>query len=415
VSLFPGTGSRPYYGWPLLGCLSAAETVSWGVLYYSFTVFVRPLESELGWSRAQVTGAFSAALLASGLAALPVGRWLDRHGPRGLMSAGSAAGAALFGLFATVESLWAFYAVWLGLGAVMAAVLYEPAFAVVATWFVRHRDRALVILTVSAGLASTFLVPLATWLVAHLGWRGAAASLGLLLAATTLPLHALALRRDPASVGQHPDGDTHPDAAVDVPSVSAVSYGIGPRFWRSTAALTLVSLVTVAATVHLVPYLTGAGIAPAQAAAVLGLVGLMQLPGRLLFGALRRVLAWEWMTAAVLLVQSAALAVLASSTSRPALVAFVVLFGAGNGLVTLLRAAAQADHAAPGRYGRVGGVLSLFTTLGRAAGPFVASLAYAASGGYRTVLAELGAVLVVAAALAVAPSVRPRAQVAPAA
>ena len=70
-----------------------------------------------------------------------------------------------------VESLPAFYAVWMGLGVAMAMVLYEPAFAVVATWFVRHRDRALTVLTVFGGLASTVVVPLATWLLERQGWR----------------------------------------------------------------------------------------------------------------------------------------------------------------------------------------------------------------------------------------------------
>ena len=89
--LAPG-GARGglYYGWVLVLVLGLTETVSWGVLYYAFTVFVRPMEAELGWSRAAVSGAFSLAVLTSGVAAVPVGRWLDRHGPRALMTAGAA-------------------------------------------------------------------------------------------------------------------------------------------------------------------------------------------------------------------------------------------------------------------------------------------------------------------------------------
>ena len=77
-----------YYGWVMLLTLSFTELTSWGILYYSFSVFVTPMQRELGWSRAALTGAFSLALLCSGVAALGVGRWLDRHGSRLMMTAG---------------------------------------------------------------------------------------------------------------------------------------------------------------------------------------------------------------------------------------------------------------------------------------------------------------------------------------
>jgi MFS family permease len=196
-----------YYGWPMLAGLSIAETVSWGIVYYAFSVFIRPMEIELGWSRAQVTGAFSLALLVGGIAAVPVGHWLDAHGPRALMTAGSVAAVVLLIAWSRVESLVGFYLVWMGLGLAMAAVLYEPAFAIVAAWFVRHRHRALTILTVCAGLASTIFVPLAGWLLVRQGWRSAVVTLAAILAATTVPIHALLLRRSPQAIGVGVDGD----------------------------------------------------------------------------------------------------------------------------------------------------------------------------------------------------------------
>lgn len=68
-----------YYGWLLVGTLGITETISWGVLYYAFSVFLTPMEADLGWSRAVTTGAFSLALVISGITAIPVGRWLDRR------------------------------------------------------------------------------------------------------------------------------------------------------------------------------------------------------------------------------------------------------------------------------------------------------------------------------------------------
>src|SRR5439155_26619820 len=136
-----------YYGWPLLVALAVAETTSWGVLYYAFTVFLKPMQAEFGWSKTETTGAFSLCLAISGLAGVPAGRWLDRHGPRLLMTAGSIAAALLVLAWAAVQNLAMLYLVWAGIGVTMAAVLYEPAFVVVATWFRQRRGRALTVLT----------------------------------------------------------------------------------------------------------------------------------------------------------------------------------------------------------------------------------------------------------------------------
>ncbi|HEY3083566.1 MAG TPA: MFS transporter, partial [Chloroflexota bacterium] len=68
-------GSDPRYGWTIVAVLAVTETVSWGVLYYAFAVFQVPMQHELGWSKSELTGAFSVALATSALAAFPVGRW----------------------------------------------------------------------------------------------------------------------------------------------------------------------------------------------------------------------------------------------------------------------------------------------------------------------------------------------------
>lgn len=137
----------PYHGWVLVGVLGITEIISWGVLYYAFSVFVTPMEADLGWSRGETTGAFSLALVLSGVGAIPVGRWLDRHGARVLMTAGSCVATLLVLVWAWFTTLPVFYLVWAAIGLVMATVLYEPAFAVVAVWFDRKRAKALTAVT----------------------------------------------------------------------------------------------------------------------------------------------------------------------------------------------------------------------------------------------------------------------------
>ena len=133
------------------------------------------MQRELGRSASELTGAFSLALLVAGVAGVGVGRYLDRHGPRALMTAGSVAGALLVVAWSQVEGLGAFYAIWIGIGLVMAAVLYEPAFVVLAKWFpaTDERRRAMTALTLVAGLSSFIFLPLAQALIDAHGWRDA--------------------------------------------------------------------------------------------------------------------------------------------------------------------------------------------------------------------------------------------------
>ncbi|GIW05969.1 MAG: hypothetical protein KatS3mg060_0774 [Dehalococcoidia bacterium] len=274
--------ARPYYGWTIVGALAISETISWGVLSYAFGVFVTPMERDLGWSRAELTGAVSVGALVTGVAAVPVGRWIDRHGARLLMTAGSIVGSAMVLAWSMVESLPVFYLIWAGIGLAMAATLYEPAFAVIAVWFERRRGQALTVLTFAAGFASTIFLPLSDWLVSVQGWRGALASLAVLLAVSTVPLHALVLRRRPADLGLQPDGamvaaaSTHRETAVSLRE--AVSQ---PAFAALAAAFFLVSLATTALTVNLVPLLISRPLDPALAATIGGLVGAASSFGRL--------------------------------------------------------------------------------------------------------------------------------------
>ena len=96
--------------------LSLAQLISWGSVFYLFSLLIDPLERDLGLSRAQVSMAFSLALLAEGLMAYPVGRWIDRGHERVVMTAGSVLAGACLLLHSAVTSLAGLYAVWLGLG-----------------------------------------------------------------------------------------------------------------------------------------------------------------------------------------------------------------------------------------------------------------------------------------------------------
>ena len=381
--------SRVYYGWALIGVLGITATVSYGVLSYAFAVFIGPMGDELGWSKTEITGAFSLASIVAGLAALPVGRWVDRHGARGIMTAGSILAALLLVWWAEVRTLPAFYALWALMGVASAAVLYEPAFAVVAWWFRVSRGRALTVLTFLGGFASVIFVPLATWLVAVHGWREALLRLAAIYAGTTIPLHGLLLRRRPQDLGLEADGGWARAPAVlerprTGPSERSVPVEVavrGPEFRRLAIAFALSTLATTTIAVHLVALLLERGFGLGFAGGAMGMLGLMALPGRLIFTPLGSRWARPMVTASIFGLQAVACAVLLASRQTAAVWLFVALFGAGFGAITPARAALVAELYGPVHYGRISGVLALVLALARAAAPVGASLVYAAGGG----------------------------------
>jgi MFS family permease len=392
-----------YYGWALVGTLGMTATVSYGVLYYAFAVFVTPMSDELGWTKAEVTGAFSLGSLVMGLAAIGVGHWVDRHGARALMTAGSALATGLLLAWANTSSLIAFYLVWAAMGLAMAATLYEPAFAVIAVWFRRRRSRALTVLTFLGGFASVIFVPLTTWLVASRGWREALVWLAVICAVMTVLPHWIVLRRRPEDVALAPDGQTVPSTeAVDAtsarsePSVSMRSAVGSASFRRIALAFAFASFTTTAVAVHLVPLLLERGHGLVFAGTSMGLLGLMALPGRLVFTPLGARWSRPIVTASIFGLSSLACAVLMVSRHPVAVWTFVVLFGAGFGAITPARAALVAELYGSEHYGRISGLLSLLNSFARAAGPIGASFVHAAGAslwsprrGYDVVLALL--------------------------
>ncbi|HET8840058.1 MAG TPA: MFS transporter [Ktedonobacteraceae bacterium] len=394
--------TRLYYGWRILLVVSFTETISWGVLYYAFTVFLKPMQAELGWSTTALTGAFSLALFCSAAAALPLGRLLDRHGTRMIMTAGSSGAFLLMLAWAGSYNLALFYLVWVGIGITMAAVLYEPVFALVATWFRRLRARALTVLTFIAGFASVIFVPLAQWLIQLQGWRMALVTLALLLGGLSVPLHALVLRRRPQDLGLLPDGvvipSTSPITALsEERSITMKGALRGPAFWKITISFALIMLAASAITVHLVPYLIDRGYSASFAASSVGLIGLMALPGRLIFTLLGERFSRRLVTTLLFLLQTLALPILLLSSSVVGVFCFVALFGVGFGAITPARAALIADSYGSASYASISSILGLFVTGARALAPVGAGWMHDILGTYPPVLWMLTGISLLAA------------------
>lgn len=329
------------------------------------------MESELGWTRAQVTGAFSLGLLVLGAASVPVGHWLDARGPRLLMTAGSVLGVALVLAWSRVSDLAAFYAIWGGMGLCWSATLYSPAFAAITAHFRERRLEALTVVTLLAGLASTVFYPASALLVSRYGWRDGLVALAAVLAIVTVPLHALVLRPAPRHV-----------TAAHEPSLSLGEALRHPSFrWLAVGFFCYALNIGVA--VHLVPLLLGRGLDLATAAWLAGLVGATQVVGRVALTPLGRLLSPTAVIAGVYALQPLAMvALLLGGESIAALGLFVVLFGAGRGADTIIRNTAVARLYGPRRFASIQGVLSFIVTFAWAGGPVALGAVYDRFGSY---------------------------------
>ncbi|MEQ8675416.1 MAG: MFS transporter [Aggregatilineales bacterium] len=377
-----------YYGWIITVTLAITETISYGIIYYAFSVFITPMEAELGWSRTDLTGGFSLGLLVMAAMAFPVGNWVDKYGSRLLMTLGSICASILVMGWSQVNQQWEFYLVWAGLGLCASMVLYEPAFAVMATWFVRRRGRALAIITFAAGLASTIFVPFSDYLLNAVGWRDAILLLGIFLGVTTIPLHALILRRRPADLGLVPDGE---DNAIEIHQSAPVSFSLGDAlhsrfFWVLTVAFGLSALSSAAIRVHFIPLLIDNGINPSRAAWASGTIGLMQVAGRVVFAPLEARFSARTMVTGVFVMQALSIMFFLPGISLFIVGIFLVIFGTSYGAKTLARASVIAELFGASHYGRISSVMSIFLTIAGTLAPVGAGLLYDRFGNYDMVL-----------------------------
>lgn len=374
--------------------LAVTETVSYGVLYYAFAVFLVPMRQEFGATTAQLSGALTLALAVSGLGAVVVGRWLDRFGARWVMTVGSLLGGASVVAWSRVQDVGQLYLAFAGIGLASAAVLYEPAYAVINTWFSRDRPRALLTLTVVAGFASTIFLPAAQLLIDALGWRAALLVLAAVVAACAVP-HALVLRRSPADLGLAPDGRPEDDAPASSPATSpppaqdadlSTYRGAAAAAWRPpavrwlTLGTALEMLANAAVAVFLVAYLLEAGAPPGLAAVAAGALGALSVVGRVVLTVLAARIGTGRVAAVMIAGQAVGVALLFALPQPPATGAFVLLFGAGFGVIHIARPAMLGRYVAPEVFATVSGQQALAGQLGRVVAPVAVGALITASG-----------------------------------
>jgi len=381
------SGVRNFLFW-----LSLAQLISWGSTFYLFGLLVQPLEAELHINRAQSSLGFSLMLLAEGLLAYPVGRWIDRGHARGVMTAGSALAAVCLLLLARLHSVFAFYAAWTAMGLALACILYSPVFAVVTRRFPQDFRRAIITITFLGGLASTVFIPLTLWLISGLGWRSAVVVLAAFHVAVCLPVHWFLLRGEPRT-------PAHPTSAEAPDGVFSLRRNLRNPVFLLLGVFTALSMAVASAIpAHLVPLLREQGLSEHWVGLVPASIGALQVLGRLMLYRLEHRYDLHRINLGIVLLMPLSLVLLAllliaGPTTAVALgLAFAALYGLANGMLTIVKGTAIAEYVNRQHVAALNGALGLPTALTRALAPVAVGSLWALTQGYGSGVALLLAV-----------------------
>ncbi len=382
--------------------LALAQTIVWAAMYYAFPALLPEWERDLGWSKTEISGAFTAALVVTAVLAPMAGRLIDRGAARLIHPGGAALGALMLAGLSQVTELWQFYAVWIGIGLAMSVCLYEACFAIITVTVGSQARVAITTVTLFAGFAGTVSFPSAHYLTGLFGWRGAVLCFAGAVAVLVIPLMLVGLRRlERHRVTEEAVEETPGDAA----GRAAVTRR--PAFWLLGFAFGTIGLVQGSVLSHLLPILADRGIGAATAVLAASMIGPMQVLGRVVMVATERRVNTFGVAMACYLGMAVGCAALLMADVAPWLVAvFVVLHGAAYGTASIVRPVLTAEVLGRRRFGVISGMLAIPFMGGFAIGPTAAALLWEA-GGYDLVVGlAAGAALAGLAAVVVAGRVR---------
>jgi MFS family permease len=364
-----------HHRWVMLWPLGLAQMTSWGTIYFSFSLFLEPMQAELGWSQPALNGALTVGLLITGMMAYPVGALLDRHGGRGLMTVSSLGCGVLLLLWSQVQSLTQFYALWLLLGVCLSGCLIEPLFAVINQTFDKQARTGIMVVSSITGLAGTVYVPLIGSLIPALEWRDTL----IVLAGLNLFFNAL----------------VHwifiPPRSIAAPPLTRMMRARGrvvmrrrlrnPIFWGLALWYTSYSFAGSSVIFQLIPLLRSEQVADRLIFLVFALVGPVQLIARLVIVTVARTASVARIGAGTSsLVPLSILLLIFAPHNAVWLCAFALVFGTGHGITTILRGTAPIEWLGHEHSARTMGAIALPMMFAMALAPSMTAFAWSASG-----------------------------------
>jgi predicted MFS family arabinose efflux permease len=337
--------------------LGFTQIISWGTTLYALGVLGKAIAADTGWSQSLVFGGLTVCLLVSGAVSAFVGRLLDRRGGRAVMSTGSVLICVGLLLLAGVESPTSYLAVWAFLGLAMRLSLYDAAFAALVQVTPSRGRRAISYLTLFGGFASSVFWPIGHALNNAYGWRATLVIFAAINFLLCLPLHWFGLARRETAEQAERARSSDSTAAPTKPPLEGTARTIAMALFSVIVAASAVVFGALA--VHLVPILEATGLAAAAAVFIASLKGAAQVAGRIWDLTLAR--RWHPVDigrVSIAFIPLSFAVLMLGGANLWAALAFTLLFGISNGLVTIVRGAVPLALFGPKGYGEVLGILA---------------------------------------------------------
>jgi MFS family permease len=383
----PGEFDLGFYGWRVVLAASLGVMAGFGSLFvYTFSVFVKPLAAEFGWSREAISSGFAIAALTLGCISPLLGRWIDRLGPRRIiLVCMTVFGCAIASLSLLRSGLWQFYGTCFLLGAVGNGAAHLAYSRSISTWFRRRLGMALAFVMVGAGLGAMILPVVAQSITTRSGWRAAYVSLGGLALLLGLPLSWRYIR-EYGYVGHKAPQVAH----------TGMTWQQGLRstaFWIITAILFVSSSSMNGAITHLSALLTDRGLTAGRAALCASVLGGSSLLGRVVVGWLLDRFFGPRVALAINLITALGIFLLARATSFPTGCVAAALIGVGAGGEAAITPYLLTRYFGLRAFSTLYGFTWTFYAAAGAIGPVILGRAFDATGSYASLLTLLAIAL----------------------
>lgn len=341
--------------------------------------------ADLGWSKTDVYGAVTLGLVLAGFLAYPVGVAVDKGYGRVLMGSASLAAASLLALWSQVNNLLGFYLLIAGIGAIQAAALYEPAFAVMARRVGSSKARAgITAITLWGGFASTVFIPLVQYLLDRWGWRDALLVLAL-INAMVCSVAYFGFIKPKADAVNFSSSNSAATVTTDKQEVRLALHK--PVFWLLMLALTAYTGTFTAFTFHMYPLLLENGLSTSHVVWAIATIGPAQVAGRIVVSVFAAGLSMRRIGSFMVAVFPVVFMVLAFRPSTMWIVTTAcIAYGTSNGIFTIVRGLVVPEMLSNRAYGAINGLLIFPSMLAKAFAPVAVAWLWSGSMSYSVVV-----------------------------
>ncbi|MBA2882014.1 sugar phosphate permease [Desulfosalsimonas propionicica] len=399
--------AKIFYGWYIVGACFLLCFLFAGAGFYSFSIFIEPIEKQFGWNRAAISLTMSIYLVTGGLMGPVHGRLIGRFGPRRVMLVCAVGAGACFVLVSLTRWLWYFYLVYALLAATVCGMGVVPVSSLLSNWFDRRRGTATGIALVGISAGGLLLAPMVGLVTAVWGWQTSFVIIGLMVWCIALPVVFFVIRDRPDQLGLVPEGggrsvygQAEAGGQTDFQALGRPAGEVlrTRAFWCIFLSFFLAPMAQMGVLQHQVPLIMDTGMSHAYASVALGVTAGVGGLGKLSFGKMADIWPFQYVILLCFGLQILSVLFLLTTQTPAGVWVYAVCFGFSMGGVIVLLPLVVGHFWGLLSYGVLLGVLWVANAFGGATGTFVSGLVYDWTGSYNNALYLFAAAYLVAIA-----------------